>query len=61
MKKKKMGRATQFFDYLNRKPEELTGQCERFNYSHIRITQELKKLRRELKLYKNENPKIKGT
>lgn len=40
-----MGRATQFFDYLKRKPEELTSQFERFNYSHIRITPEIKKLR----------------
>lgn len=48
-----MGRATQFFDYLNRKPENLNSEFKKFNYTHLRITPELKKLRRKLKLYKD--------
>ena len=48
-----MGRATQFFDYLKRKPEELDTGFILFNYTHLKITPELKKLRRKLKLYKD--------
>jgi len=49
-----MGRLTQYFDYLNRKPENLDQRFIRFNYTHIKITPELKKLRRKLKLYITE-------
>ena len=46
-----MGRLTQYMDYLNRKPENLDQRFIKFNYTHITITPELKKLRRKLKLY----------
>ena len=45
---------TQFFDYLKRKPENLDTEFIKFNYTHFRITPELKKLRRKLKLYLTE-------
>ena len=47
-----MGTLTQVEDYLRRKPLELTQEFIKENYSHITISPELKKLRRELKLYR---------
>ena len=42
---------TQFFDYLKRSPDEMSSEFIRFHYTHFKITPELKKLRRKLKLY----------
>ena len=50
-----MGRATQFFDYLKRNPKDLDTEFIKFNYTHFKITPELKKLRRKLKLYKQQD------
>ena len=47
-----MGKLTEYFDYLNREPKTLTSDFIAFNYTHISIGPEEKKLRRELKLYK---------
>jgi len=47
-----MGKLTQYFDYLNRKPEDFSLDFVKSNYTHIEITPELKKLRKTLKWYK---------
>ena len=47
-----MGRVTQFLDYLSRPSELLTADFIKGNYTHIDITEETKKLRGELKWYK---------
>ena len=51
-KEKQMGKLTECFDYLAREPKTLTNDFISFNYTHINIGPEEKKLRRELKLYK---------
>lgn len=48
-----MGRATEYFDYLNVPPDDLSER--KFLYCSISITDEMKKLRREnLKLKREE-------
>ena len=46
-----MGRLTQAFYYLTRKPGDYSMDIES-TYTHLEITPELKKLRKELKWYK---------
>lgn len=47
-----MGRLSEYFRYLQTLPEELTN----FNFtkSYVNITEEDKRLRREMKLYKKK-------
>jgi len=47
-----MGRATQYFDYLTRKPEDFSLEIVD-RYTHFTISERAKKIRRELKLYKD--------
>jgi hypothetical protein len=47
-----MSRLTQIIDYLNREPKELNLDYIKSNYTHLTISDELKKIRKEKKLYK---------
>ena len=44
-----MGRLTQAFHYLKEEPSKLSKE----QFTHITISEELKTLRKEMKLYKN--------
>lgn len=51
-----MGRATQFFDYLTRQPQDFTLDFVKAHYTHLEITPAIKKIRRKLKLWKGNVP-----
>lgn len=42
-----MGRATQFFDYINREPDKFSIDLIKFHYTHFEITGVSKAVRRE--------------
>lgn len=50
-----MGRLTQAISYLNADPKKVNELKDQF--THLMITEELKELRKELKLYKGKDPK----
>jgi len=47
-----MGKLTQYLDYMGRKPEDFSLDFVKFNYNHIEITPELKKIRKREKWYR---------
>ena len=50
-----MGKMTQYFDYLTRKPSDFYPEIVYGPYSHITITPEMKVVRRKLKWYKKQD------
>jgi hypothetical protein len=49
-----MGRLTQAFDYLKKDPSDMSKDYEKFHYTKLTITKDIKKLRRKLKLYRDD-------
>lgn len=42
-----MGRLSEYFDYIN-KEKEISAEYDMLNYTHITVTDELKKLRKKI-------------
>lgn len=42
-----MGRITEYFDYINQ-PKEISVEYDMLNYTHITVTDDLKKLRKKV-------------
>ena len=42
-----MGRVTQFLDFINRDPKDFSTDLIAGQYTHVQITEEMKKVRKE--------------
>jgi hypothetical protein len=54
--KSKMGRMTEFIDFMQRQPGELSPEFIAATYKHIDITPELWAKRKEIKAWKDAEP-----
>ena len=49
-----MGKLSEYYDYLQRDPSDIDYRFIRFTYSHITVGEAEKKLRRQLRWYKQK-------
>ena len=51
-----MSKLTQYLDYINREPKELTADYIKANYTHFTIDEKTKKVRNKLRSKKTTYP-----